>query len=185
VRLLRYPGCETLFFDPAALHLPNSISHDYPQIVELRDLAAWLEGMVWSSPERHGAMTGIMKTQIDWLPLSLQSKIRPMQGKTLAMMQVSGGLQSFNATNYMQILGRWMQMVSIPRKSIIPKAWLELDDSSCLPKWPFYSRIVDVIEELVEFTWLVRGRSDYLVDRYSERVENVDGGHTRVSLINT
>ena len=181
-RILRHLGCETKFFDPTDLPLPDSVDPDHPKVVELRALAVWSEGMVWSSPERHGAMTGIMKTQIDWLPLSLQGGIRPTQGKTLAVMQVSGGSQSFNAVNQMRILGRWMRMVTIPNQSSIPKAWLEFDSQGRLPQGPFYARIVDVMEELVKFTWMVRGRSDYLVDRYSERVETVEQVHKRVSL---
>ncbi|MBV6637541.1 MAG: NAD(P)H-dependent oxidoreductase, partial [Mameliella sp.] len=154
----------------------------HPKVQELRDLAVWSEGMVWSSPERHGAMTAVMKAQIDWLPLSLKGGIRPTQGKTLAVMQVSGGSQSFNAVNQMRILGRWMRMVTIPNQSSIPKAWLEFDDTGQLPAGPFYNRVVDVMEELVKFTWLVRGRADYLVDRYSERVESTEEVHKRVSL---
>lgn len=179
-RVLRHLGCETRMFDPAGLPLVDDVSEDHPKVVELRDLAVWAEGMVWSSPERHGAMTGLMKTQIDWLPLSMQGGIRPTQGKTLAVMQVSGGSQSFNAVNQMRILGRWMRMVTIPNQSSIPKAWLEFQDGR-LPEGPFYRRIVDVMEELVKFTWLVRGRADYLVDRYSERVETVEAVHKRVS----
>lgn len=183
-RILRHLGCETKFFDPRGLPQPDDAEPDHPKVAELRALAVWAEGMVWSSPERHGAMTGIMKTQIDWLPLSLQGGIRPTQGKTLAVMQVSGGSQSFNAVNQMRILGRWMRMITIPNQSSIPKAWLEFDDEGRLPAGPFYARIVDVMEELVKFTWLTRGRSDYLVDRYSERVESVAEVHKRVSLKN-
>jgi len=184
-RVLRYLGCETRLFDPHGLPLvdDNGASADHPKVVELRDAAIWSEGMVWSSPERHGAMTGAMKTQIDWLPLSVKGGIRPTQGKTLAVMQVSGGSQSFNAVNQMRILGRWMRMVTIPNQSSIPKAWLEFKDGR-LPESPFYARIVDVMEELVKFTLLVRGRKDYLVDRYSERVETLDDVHERVSLKN-
>ncbi len=180
-RILEHLGCETRMFDPTGLPLPDSVDPDHPKVVELRDLAVWSEGMVWSSPERHGAMTGIMKCQIDWLPLSLQGGIRPTQGKTLAVMQVSGGSQSFNAVNQMRILGRWMRMVTIPNQSSIPKAWLEFDGKGRLPDGPFYARIVDVMEELVKFTWMVRGRADYLVDRYSERVETAAEVHKRVS----
>lgn len=180
-RILDLLGCETRMFDPTGLPLPDSCDPDHPKVAELRDLAVWSEGMVWSSPERHGAMTGIMKCQIDWLPLSLQGGIRPTQGKTLAVMQVSGGSQSFNAVNQMRILGRWMRMVTIPNQSSIPKAWLEFDGKGRLPEGPFYARIVDVMEELVKFTWMVRGRADYLVDRYSERVESAAEVHKRVS----
>ncbi|MEP1585849.1 MAG: arsenical resistance protein ArsH [Tateyamaria sp.] len=180
-RILRHLGCETRLFDPTGLPLVDGADETHPKVVELRDLAVWAEGMVWSSPERHGAMTGVMKMQIDWLPLSLQGGIRPTQGKTLAVMQVSGGSQSFNAVNQMRILGRWMRMVTIPNQSSIPKAWLEFKDGR-LPAGPFYARVVDVMEELVKFTWMVRGRSDYLVDRYSERVESVEEVHKRVSV---
>lgn len=183
-RILRHLGCETKLFDPRGLPQPDGAEPDDPKVVELRDLAVWAEGMVWSSPERHGAMTGIMKSQIDWLPLSLQGGIRPTQGKTLAIMQVSGGSQSFNAVNQMRILGRWMRMVTIPNQSSIPKAWLEFDGEGRLPAGPFYVRVVDVMEELVKFTWMVRGRSAYLVDRYSERVESGEAVHKRVSLKN-
>lgn len=181
-RVLEYLGCETRLFDPTGLPIVDTETPDHPKVAELRALAIWCEGMVWSSPERHGAMTGLMKTQIDWLPLSLQGGIRPTQGKTLAVMQVSGGSQSFNAVNQMRILGRWMRMVTIPNQSSIPKAWLAFDGQGRLPEGSFYARIVDVMEELVKFTWMVRGRKDDLVDRYSERIESVEEVHKRVSL---
>ena len=185
-RILQKLGCETRLFDPRGLPLVDDTgaSADHPKVAELRELAIWSEGMVWSSPERHGAMTGVMKTQIDWLPLSATGGIRPTQGKTLAVMQVSGGSQSFNAVNQMRILGRWMRMVTIPNQSSVPKAWLEFKDGR-LPAGPFYSRVVDVMEELVKFTWLVRGRKEYLVDRYSERLETVEQVHDRVSKPST
>lgn len=179
-RILRHLGCETRLFDPTGLPQVDADDGSHPKVVELRDLAVWAEGMVWSSPERHGAMTGLIKSQIDWLPLSLKGGIRPTQGKTLAVVQVSGGSQSFNAVNQMRILGRWMRMVTIPNQSSIPKAWLEFKNGR-LPAGPFYTRVVDVMEELVKFTWMVRGRADYLVDRYSERVESVEAVHQRVS----
>ena len=127
--------------------------------------------MVWSSPERHGAMTGVMKTQIDWIPLSLGS-VRPTQGKTLAVMQVSGGSQSFNAVNQLRILGRWMRLITIPNQSSVAKAWNEFDEDGRMKPSPFYNRIVDVMEELYRFTLLTRDVKDVLVDRYSERVES-------------
>jgi len=169
-RVLRWYGCDTRIFDPRDLPLPDAAEPDHPKVKELRDLATWSEGMVWVSPERHGAMTGIMKAQIDWLPLSLGG-VRPTQGKTLALMQVCGGSQSFNAVNQMRILGRWMRMVTIPNQSSVPKAFTEFGEDDRMRASPFYNRIVDVVEELVKFTWMVRARSDYLVDRYSERVE--------------
>ena len=179
-RLLRWFGCEVRTFDPRGLPLPDGAEPDHPKVKELRDLAEWSEGMVWVSPERHGAMTGIMKTQIDWIPLSLGAK-RPTQGKTLAIMQVSGGSQSFNALNQMRILGRWMRMVTIPNQSSVPKAFLEFDDAGRMKPSSLYARVVDVCEELVKFTYLVRGRSAYLTDRYSERVESADEMTKRVN----
>ena len=170
-RLLNWHGCETRIFDPRDLPLPDAAEPDHPKVRELRDLASWSEGMIWVSPERHGAMTGIMKAQIDWIPLSLGA-VRPTQGKTLAVMQVSGGSQSFNAINQMRVLGRWMRMVTIPNQSSVAKAFLEFDENDRMKPSAYYDRIVDVVEELVKFTWMVRGRSDYLVDRYSERVED-------------
>ncbi|MDN3720093.1 arsenical resistance protein ArsH [Roseibium salinum] len=167
-RLLQAFGAETRIFDPSGLPLPDDQPSDHPKVVELRDLCAWSEAQVWCSPERHGAMTGVMKSQIDWIPLSVGA-IRPTQGKTLALMQVSGGSQSFNAVNQMRILGRWMRMVTIPNQSSVPRAYQEFDDDGRMRPSPNYDRVVDVMEELMKFTYLVRGRSDYLVDRYSER----------------
>lgn len=183
-RILTALGCETRIFNPSGLPFPDDEgAAEHPKVAELRELAIWSEAMVWSSPERHGAMTGVMKTQIDWLPLSAQGGIRPTQGKALAVMQVSGGSQSFNAVNQMRILGRWMRMVTIPNQSSIPKAWLEFKEGERLPEGPFYRRVFDVMEELVKFTYLVRGRKDYLVDRYSERVETLSETHERVSKL--
>lgn len=169
-RLLRHFGAETKIFNPSSLPLPDDAEADHPKVQELRELAKWAEGMVWVSPERHGAMTGIMKAQIDWIPLSLGA-VRPTQGKTLALMQVCGGSQSFNAVNQMRILGRWMRMVTIPNQSSMPKAFTEFGEDDRIKPSPFYNRIVDVCEELMKFTYMTRSRSDYLVDRYSERVE--------------
>jgi len=149
-------------------------------VQELRDLAEWSEGMVWCSPERHGAMTGIMKTQIDWIPLSIGG-MRPTQGKTLAVMQVCGGSQSFNAVNQLRVLGRWMRMVTIPNQSSVPKAFTEFDEHDRMLPSPYYNRIVDVMEELVKFTLLIRDRSGYLTDRYSERVESAEEVSKRVN----
>lgn len=170
-RLLKWHGCETRLFDPTGLPLPDAEEPDHHKVQELREAAQWAEGMVWISPERHGAMTGIMKAQIDWIPLSLGA-VRPTQGKALAVMQVNGGSQSFNAVNQMRVLGRWMRMVTIPNQSSVAKAFLEFDDNDRMKPSAYYNRVVDVIEELVKFTWMVRGRSGVLVDRYSERVEN-------------
>ncbi len=170
-RILRRLGAETRFFDPSGLPLPDGADPEHPKVVELRDLSLWSEGHVWSSPERHGSMTGIMKAQIDWLPLAMGG-IRPTQGRTLAVMQVCGGSQSFNTVNQMRTLGRWMRMVTIPNQSAVAKAWAEFDDNDRMKPSAFYRRVVDVMEELMKFTLLLRGdRMDYLVERYSERVE--------------
>ncbi len=178
-RLLQWFGCETRFFDPRDLPLPDGADADHPKVSELRELAIWSEGMVWSSPERHGAMTGIMKAQIDWLPLSMGG-MRPTQGKTLAVMQVCGGSQSFNAVNQLRILGRWMRMVTIPNQSSVPRAFMEFENGRMKPS-PYYNRIVDVMEELVKFTYMVRGRTDMLTQRYSERVESAEKVSKRVN----
>jgi arsenical resistance protein ArsH len=179
--VLRALGCETRFFDPSGLPLPDDgVDADHPKVAELRDLALWSEGMVWSSPERHGAMTGIMKTQIDWLPLAPIGGIRPTQGKVLALMQVSGGSQSFNTVNQMRILGRWMRLITIPNQSSVPMAWKEFEDGRMKPS-PLYNRIVDVMEELARFTLMTRSRDKLLTDRYSERVESLQDVHQRVS----
>ena len=170
-RLLRLFGCETRVFNPSGLPLPDDADADHPKVQELRELCNWSEGQVWSSPERHGAMTGIMKAQIDWIPLSMGA-VRPTQGKTLAVMQVSGGSQSFNTVNQMRVLGRWMRMITIPNQSSVPKAWQEFDEQGRMRASPFYDRIVDVMEELVKFTLLTRDISDDLTDRYSERKES-------------
>ena len=168
-RILTALGAEVRFFHPSGLPLvDDGVDATHPKVRELRELAAWSEGMVWSSPERHGAMTGLMKTQIDWIPLS-EGAVRPTQGKTLAVMQVSGGSQSFNAVNQMRVLGRWMRMLTIPNQSSIPKAFQEFDAAGRMRPSPLYDRIVDVMEELMKFTLLTRDRAAYLTDRYSER----------------
>ncbi len=179
-RLLRWYGCEVRMFNPSGLPLPDDADVDHPKVQELRKLAQWSEGMLWVSPERHGSMTSIMKAQIDWIPLALGG-VRPTQGKTLAVMQVSGGSQSFNTVNQLRILGRWMRMITIPNQSSIPKAFLEFNDNNRMDKSPLYLRLVDVCEELVKFTWLTRGRSAYLTDRYSERVESAEELSKRVN----
>lgn len=167
-RLLRAMGCETRVYNPAELPLPDSVASDHPKVAELRALSLWSEGQVWCSPERHGAITGIIKSQIDWLPLE-EGGVRPTQGRTLAVMQVSGGSQSFNAVNTLRLLGRWMRMITIPNQSSVPKAYTEFDEDGRMKPGPLYERVVDVMEELVKFTLLTRDRSDYLTDRYSER----------------
>jgi len=179
-RLLTAMGGEVKIFHPQDLPLPDGAPEDHPKVKELRELALWAEGMVWCSPERHGAMTGIMKAQIDWIPLSVGA-VRPTQGKTLAVMEVSGGSQSFNAVNQLRILGRWMRMITIPNQSSVPKAFLEFDDAGRMKPSAYYDRVVDVMEELMKFTLLTRDVSPYLVDRYSERKETAEALSKRVN----
>ncbi|UTW60421.1 arsenical resistance protein ArsH [Kordiimonas sp. SCSIO 12603] len=180
-RILERFGAEVKTFNPSGLPLPDDdVDESHEKVQELRDMVQWSEGMVWCSPERHGSMTGIMKSQIDWIPLSLGA-VRPTQGKTLAVMQVCGGSQSFNAVNQLRILGRWMRMITIPNQSSVAKAFLEFDDNDRMKPSGYYDRIVDVMEELVKFTLLTRGRSDYLVDRYSERKESAEELMARVN----
>ncbi len=167
-RLLQHFGAETRVFDPHGLPMVDSVSVDHPKVQELRKLSEWSEGQVWCSPERHGTLTGVFKSQIDWLPLEVGS-IRPTQGRTLAVMQVSGGSQSFNALNALRVLGRWMRMVTIPNQSSVAKAYQEFDENGRMKPSAYYERLVDVMEELYKFTLVIRDRSDYLTSRYSER----------------
>ncbi len=168
-RLLQFFGCETRIFNPADLPLPDQVAgDDHPAVAELREHSLWSEGQVWCSPERHGQITGIMKTQIDHLPLALKG-LRPTQGRTLAVMQVSAGSQSFNSVNTLRLLGRWVRMFTIPNQSSVAKAFEEFDEAGRMKPSAYYDRIVDVMEELVRFTVLLRPHVDQLVDRYSER----------------
>jgi arsenic resistance protein ArsH len=167
-RILKRLGAETRTFDPQDLPLPDAVDADHPKVQELRALSAWSEGQVWCSPERHGAISAVMKAQIDWIPLEVGS-VRPTQGRTLAVMQVSGGSQSFNAVNALRLLGRWMRMITIPNQSSVAKAYQEFDEAGRMKPSAYYDRVVDVMEELVKFTLLTRDHADYLVDRYSER----------------
>jgi len=179
-RLLTAMGAEARTFNPHGLPLADDAPESHPKVQALRELALWSEGMVWCSPERHGAMTGIMKTQIDWIPLS-QGAVRPTQGKTLAVMQVNGGSQSFNAVNQLRVLGRWMRMLTIPNQSSVAKAFMEFDDAGRMKPSAYYDRLVDVMEELVKFTLLTRDAAPCLVDRYSERKESAEALMKRVN----
>ncbi|EKQ6361139.1 arsenical resistance protein ArsH [Pseudomonas aeruginosa] len=170
-RLLERFGAETRIFDPSGLPLPDDAPVEHPKVRELRDLVQWSEGQVWCSPERHGALSAVFKAQIDWIPLALGA-VRPTQGKTLALMQVCGGSQSFNVVNQLRVLGRWMRMFTIPNQSSVPKAYLEFDEAGRMKPSPYYDRVVDVMEELFKFTLLLCERTEFLVDRYSERKES-------------
>lgn len=180
-RLLEAFGAECRIYNPSGLPLPDDAPADHPKVAELRELSAWSEGQVWSSPERHGSITGIMKSQIDWIPLSIGA-VRPTQGKTLAVMQVSGGSQSFNAVNQLRVLGRWMRMITIPNQSSVAKAYEQFDDAGRMKPSAYYDRIVDVMEELMKFTLLTRDCSSYLTDRYSERKEEAAKVQERLAL---
>ncbi len=180
-RLLRRLGAETRVFHADGLPLPDAAPVEHPKVQELRELVLWSEGQVWCSPERHGAMSAVMKAQIDWIPLSLGA-IRPTQGRTLAVMQVCGGSQSFNAVNQMRILGRWMRMLTIPNQSSVAKAYAEFDDEGRMKPSAYYDRVVDVMEELMKFTLLTRDISPYLTDRYSERKEEAAKLEERLAL---
>ncbi|EQM72318.1 arsenical resistance protein ArsH [Stutzerimonas stutzeri] len=178
-RLLDRFGAETRIYNPSGLPLPDDAPADHPKVRELLDLVLWSEGQVWCSPERHGAMSAVFKAQIDWVPLAMGA-VRPTQGKTLAVMQVCGGSQSFNVVNQLRVLGRWMRMFTIPNQSSVPKAYLEFDDQDRMKASAYYDRVVDVVEELVKFTFLLRERPD-LVDRYSERKETAEELSKRVN----
>ncbi|MBT2342382.1 MULTISPECIES: arsenical resistance protein ArsH [Pseudomonas] len=178
-RLLEHFGAQTRIYNPSGLPLPDDAPNDHPKVRELLDLMTWSEGQVWCSPERHGSMSAVFKAQIDWVPLAMGA-VRPTQGKTLAVMQVSGGSQSFNTVNQLRVLGRWMRMFTIPNQSSVPKAFLEFDEHDRMKPSALYDRVVDVMEELVRFTVLLRDRPD-LVDRYSERKESAEALSQRVN----
>jgi arsenic resistance protein ArsH len=169
-RVLRHFGADVKIFDPMELPMAGSVPETHPKVAELRALCLWSEGQVWCSPERHGAVTAVMKNQVDWIPLE-QGSVRPSQGRTLAVMQVCGGSQSFNTVNALRLLGRWMRMFTIPNQSSVPMAYKEFDDAGRMRPSAYYDRMVDVMEELFKMTLLLRGRTDYLTDRYSERNE--------------
>ena len=169
-RIMTDLGGDVKFFDARDLPLQGSVPDTHPKVQELRKLSLWSEGQVWSSPEMHGQITGIMKNQIDWIPLTIGS-VRPTQGRTLAVMQVSGGSQSFNSVNTMRLLGRWMRMFTIPNQSSVAKAYQEFNDDGTMKDSAYRDRVMDVMEELYKFTMLLRDKVDYLTDRHSERKE--------------
>ncbi|WP_444927468.1 arsenical resistance protein ArsH [Microbulbifer sp. TRSA002] len=177
VEILQYFGAEVRLFDPVDLPLYDGTSQDHPKVQQLREWSAWSQGQVWISPEIHGNVSAVFKNQIDWLPLD-QSASRATQGKTLAVMQISGGSQSFNTVNNLRVLGRWMRMFTIPNQSSIAKAWQEFDEQGHLKDSPFRDRVIDVLEELVKTTILLRGQGNYLTERYSENKSEVQSAST-------
>lgn len=172
-KIITEMGAEVKFFDPRDLPLRGRVEESHPKVQELRELSQWSEGQVWSSPEMHGNITGIIKNQIDWIPLKIGS-VRPTQGKTLAVMQVSGGSQSFNAVNTLRLLGRWMRMFTIPNQSSVAKAYQEFNEDGTMKDSPYRDRVIDVMEELYKFTLLLRDKVDYLTDRHSERKAKIN-----------
>ncbi|MFT6398438.1 MAG: arsenic resistance protein ArsH [Bradymonadia bacterium] len=172
-RVLEGLGCEVRIYDPTGLPLKAPGLEDHPKVQELRALSLWSEGQVWCSPEMHGTITGVFKSQIDWIPLAIGA-VRPTQGRTLAVMQVNGGSQSFNVVNSLRILGRWMRMLTIPNQSSVAKAYEEFHEDGTMKDSAYRNRVVDVMEELYKFTVLTRDLNEFLVDRYSERREAHD-----------
>lgn len=169
-RILEDLGAEVEWFHPHDLPVKAPGLEERPAVQKLRLLSQWSEGQVWCSPEMHGTVTGVFKNQIDWVPLSIGA-VRPTQGRTLAVMQVCGGSQSFNVVNTLRVLGRWMRMLTIPNQSSVPKAYQEFHDDGRMKDSPYRDRVVDVMEELYKFTLLTRDLREFLVDRYSERRE--------------
>ena len=169
-RVLCAFGADVRTYDPHGLPVFDRQSFDLPKVRELRELSVWSEAHVWISPEQHGAMTAAFKNQIDWIPLA-DGAVRPTQGRTLAVLQVCGGSQSFNAVNQLRVLGRWMRMFTVPNQSSIPKAFQEFDAAGRMKPSSYRDRVVDVMEELFRFTLLLRDNVAVLSSRYSEDKE--------------
>ncbi len=180
-RVLESFGAQPCIYRPDALPIFDRKSYDHPEVVKLRELSVWSEGHVWCSPEQHGSMTGVFKNQIDWIPLS-DGAVRPSQGRTLAVMEVSGGSQSFNAVNQLRILGRWMRMVTIPNQASVAQAWREFDDDGRMKPSSFRDRLIDVMEELFRFTILLRDRTPALTRRHSEEKQKREKGQLNKGL---
>ncbi|GAA6029627.1 hypothetical protein JCM8097_000970 [Rhodosporidiobolus ruineniae] len=177
-RLLASLGADVRVFDPAGLPMKDGVSEKNDKVVELRALSEWSDAQVWVCPEQHGTITAVFKNQIDWIPLSVGS-VRPTQGRTLAVVQVNGGSQSFNVVNTLRTLGRWMRMFTIPNQSSIPKAWTQFTSSDRLLPSSNRDRLVDVMEELIKVTTILAPHHGLLADRYSEREEKREHGRLR------
>eukprot|EP00122_Pirum_gemmata_P012231 Pgem_evm2s11358 len=171
-RILDKFGADVKLYDPKGLPLfcEDIDPNEDEKVKELRTLVHWSDGMVWVSPEYHSNFSGVFKNQVDWMPLS-EGGIRPTQGKTLAVMQVEGGSQSFNTVNNLRVLGRWMRCVCIPNQMSIPKAQMHFDSEGKMVNSAFRNRLVDIAEELFKYTLLLRDQQKYLTTRYSESSE--------------
>lgn len=167
-RILDHFGADVRLFHAHELPVFDHVSDRHPEVQRLRAWSAWSEAHVWIAPELHGATAAAFKNQIDWIPLS-DGAVRPSQGRALALLQVSGGSQSFNAVNQLRLLGRWMRMFTIPNQSSVPKAWQEFDGNGQMKPSPYRERVVDVLEELFKITMLLRPHLPFLTERYSEQ----------------
>ncbi|KAG2224978.1 hypothetical protein INT45_000099 [Circinella minor] len=176
-RVLEHMGADVRIYSPDDLPLKNG-NKLHPKVVELRELSTWSDGQVWVSPEQHGQISGVFKTQLDWIPLSYKdsdgNEMKPTQGKTLAVAQVHGGAEGFNAVNSLRLLSRWMKMYTVSNQVCISKAWDEFDDQDRMKPSFHRNRMVDAAEELYKLTTLLGPQKDYLLDRYSEREKKIE-----------
>jgi arsenical resistance protein ArsH len=166
--VLEQLGAEVVVFDPHDLPMPDAAPADHPRVAELRRLSIWSDGQVWCASERHGTISAVMKAHFDWLPLKI-GEVWSTQGRTAAVMQVNGGVHSFNAVNALRLVGRSLRMIVIPNQLSIPQVSEHFDEAERLTSAAHQARLADVMEELMKLTLLSRDRADLLLDRYSER----------------